>query len=156
MQPSHHPRPPPAWPAPAPAPRLVPRTADILLAGVAHAAVVFGFVGVGFLLSLAISLGIRLYSRRSPFVDYHARQAGNYQCFLLIFNSAYLFFLLLVGGFNALYLHWTLVDQIALVLLALGLVWFVVSILFGVWAAILVWLGKPFAYPVFGRWARRA
>jgi hypothetical protein len=36
-----------------------------------------------------------------------------------------------------------------------GVVWFVFSILLGVWAAIRVFLGKPFAYPVFGRMAAR-
>src|SRR5689334_7751649 len=54
--------PPPAW-----SPEQQPTPAhDRLLAAIAHAAIIFGFLGIGFLVSLGINLGLWLYSRHSP------------------------------------------------------------------------------------------
>src|SRR5687767_299698 len=61
-------------------------TTDRVLATLAHAAIGFGFFGIGFLLSLAISGVIWVISRRSPHVAVHAEQAGAYQVFVLVVN----------------------------------------------------------------------
>src|SRR5690242_14232678 len=54
-------------PPPAQAPREAgPAIHDRVLAAVAHAAIIFGFLGIGLLFSLAISVGLWLYSRSSP------------------------------------------------------------------------------------------
>jgi Domain of unknown function (DUF4870) len=145
-----------APPPPAGPPRrLASRAGDALIAGAAHAAIIFGFFGVGFLLSLAINAGIWLYGKRSPYVAYHAQQAGCYQLFVLAFNVAFLFMVILLFLFNGLYPQWTFVGQIAGLLAVAGVIWFVASILYGLWGAVRVLLGKPFAYPVFGRLARK-
>jgi hypothetical protein len=131
------------------------RAADATLAAVAHAAIVFGFFGIGFVLSVAINIGIWLYSRRSPYVAYHAEQAGCYQCFVLVFNLLYLLVFGLLLGFSGLYPQWTWAGKIADAMFILGAFWFVFSIAYGLWAAARVLAGKPFAYPVFGKWAAR-
>src|SRR5437867_739718 len=63
---------PPPGAAPTPA---GPATQDRVLAALAHGAILFGFLGIGFLLALGINLVIWIASRRSPYVAYHARQA---------------------------------------------------------------------------------
>jgi hypothetical protein len=131
------------------------RAADATLAAVAHAAIVFGFFGVGFVLSVAINVVLWLYSRRSPYVAYHAEQAGCYQCFVLVFNILYIFVFFLFLGFSGFYPQWTWVGKIADVMVILGVFWFVFSIVYGLWAAVRVLAGKPFAYPVFGKLAAR-
>jgi uncharacterized Tic20 family protein len=128
------------------------RAADAGLAALAHFAILFGFFGVGFLLSLAISGAIWLYSRRSPYVAFHAQQAGCYQIFVLVFNIGYwvlLGALVYVGG----QLHWEAGTITAVVTLMIGLfiLWFVLSILYGAWAGLRVLLGHDFRYPYFGR-----
>jgi uncharacterized Tic20 family protein len=147
--------PPPASARRPVAAAVVGRTTDAVLAGLAHGAIIFGFFGVGFLLSLAFNLVLWLYSRRSPYVAYHAQQAGCYQCFVVVFNIVYLLVFLLCWGFYMAYPRWEFVGWITTILFFVGVVWFVFSILFGVWVAIRVFLGKPFAYPVFGRMAAR-
>ncbi len=139
-----------AWLVPPPPPRP-PSAGDRALAALAHGAIVFGFVGIGFLLALGINLGLWLYSRRSDYVGYHARQAGCYQAFVLVFNLGLAFVILLLFGFYLLYPQWTAVGALAGWLLVAGLVWFAGSILFGVAGAVLVLLGRPFAYPWLGR-----
>ncbi len=153
MQPSSYHIPPPEPPGTLRA--AGGRAADATLAAVTHAAILFGLFGVGFLITLAINLGIWFYSRRSPFVSYHARQAGCYQCFVLLVNVVYVFVGLLLFGFVTVYPQWTWIGSLLFVVVVAGVVWFVVSILYGVWAAVCVLLGKPFAYPVFGRWAAK-
>lgn len=157
---------------PAPARRLS-RAAwtagDRLLATLAHAAIGFGFLGVGFLLSLAISLVIWLVGRRSPHVAAHAEQAGAYQLFVLIVNvlviagwaaaSVMLFGRLVLvppaatTGLEQAARPW-LVGLWALAVPLFGL-WYVGTIALGLIGALRVALGRPFWYPVFGRWARR-
>ena len=136
---------------PAAKPQSLPgRAADTTLAAVSHFAIAFGFFGIGFLLSIAISLFIWLYSKRSPYVEFQSSQAGRYQCFVLVFNVLYVAMLgvLLALGF------WNQASWVGLLFLGLvivGLLWFVFSILYGVWGGILVLMGKDFRYPYFGR-----
>jgi len=131
------------------------RATDATLAAVTHAAILFGLFGVGFVITLAINGGIWLYSRRSPFVAYHAQQAGCYQCFVVVVNILYLALGGTLLGVAAVYPQWGFVGPLLFVVAVTGVVWFVLSILYGVWAAVRVLLGRPFAYPVFGRLAAR-
>jgi hypothetical protein len=126
------------------------RVADASLAALSHFAILFGFFGVGFLLSLAISLGIWFYSRRSPYVEYHARQAGCYQAFVFVFNigCAVLFGTLLAGQ---IYWGWTWAGPATTCLLVFFIAWFPISILYGAWGGLMVLLGRDFRYPYFGR-----
>ena len=105
----------------------------------------------GFLIALGITLVIWLYSRRSPYVAYHARQAGYYQLFVVGFNIFLLFWVLLLFGFYLIYPQWLFVGVIAAWLTGVEAFWFVGSILLGVIGAVLVLLGRSFAYPLFGR-----
>ena len=146
--------PPPAVPPSATAGTRVVETAgraaDAGLAAVAHFAILFGFFGIGFLLSLAISGLIWLYSRRSPLVAFHAQQAGCYQIFVLGFNLACAG---LFGAFLAMsiYLRWEWANTAALLLVLFFILWFPISILYGAWAGLMVLLGRDFRYPYFGR-----
>jgi hypothetical protein len=126
------------------------RAAGAGLAALAHFAILFGFVGIGFLLSLAISGIIWLYSRRSPEVAFHAQQAGCYQIFVLVFNLGCA---VLFGVFLAMsiYLHWEWAGTAALLLVVFFVLWFPISILYGAWAGLMVLLGRDFRYPYFGR-----
>ena len=54
----------------------VGRATDAGLAALAHFGIVFGLLGFGFLVSLAIDAAIWLYSRRSPYAAFQARQSG--------------------------------------------------------------------------------
>jgi hypothetical protein len=130
------------------------RVADAGLAAVAHFAIFFGFLGVGFLLSVAISVGIWLYSRRSPFVAYQAEQAGCYQVFVLVFNLGCA---ALLGVFLAgqIYWGWTWAGTAAALLIVFFIAWFPLSILYGLWGGLQVLLGRDFRYPVLGNWAAR-
>ncbi|HMA33592.1 MAG TPA: DUF4870 domain-containing protein [Chloroflexia bacterium] len=147
---------PPSVPRRPPVQALGGRAADAVLAATAHASIVLGLFGVGFLVTLLVSIVIWLYGKRSPYVAYHARQAGCYQCFVLAFNTVYVFVLLLLWFFYLLYPQWDGVGNVLLGLLIPFVFWFIGSILYGVVAAIMVLLGRPFAYPVFGARAARA
>ena len=59
---------------------IADRTAERALSALAHGAIAFGLFGVTFIVTLAITGVIWLYSRRSPEVRFHAAQAGLYQC----------------------------------------------------------------------------
>lgn len=131
------------------------RATEALLAGIAHAAIIFGFLGVGFLLSLAINLVLFLYARRSPYVSYHAQQAGCYQCFVVIFNIILIFLALLTGGFFVAFHQWSGAGWLSAALWIFLAVWFVGSIVYGVVGAVRVFMGRPFSYPVFGPLAAR-
>ena len=130
--------------------QVASRAADAGLAALSHFAILFGFLGVGFLLSIGINLAIWLYSRRSSYVAFHARQAGCYQCFVLVFNLG---LAALLGVFLAaqIYLHWDWAGTAAWLIILLFIVWFPLSILYGVWAGLRVLLGNNFRYPYFGR-----
>lgn len=131
------------------------------LSAVAHGAIAFWLLGVGFLLSIAISGIIWLYARRSPMVRFHSEQAGCYQCSVLLINLALVVLMGAAGGFSIFntaqgrgdwgvgWLFW-----VGLVLFAL---WFVGTIILGIVGAIMVLLGKPFKYPIIGdRFMRRS
>ncbi len=134
--------------------QVVDRSAERLLSAAAHGAIAFGFLGVSLLLSLAISGVIWLYGKRSPTVRFHSEQAGCYQCSVLLINTAWVVALGIGGGFSL--FSWLqgksdlgISSGVAwgLVLFAL---WFACSILYGIYAAIRVLLGKPFKYPIIG------
>jgi uncharacterized Tic20 family protein len=129
------------------------------LSALAHGAIAFGFLGVGFLVSLAISGVIWLYGRRSPQVRFHSEQAGCYQCSVLLINLVWVVLLGAAGGFSIFNVFngrsdWGLGGWVAVGFI-LFLLWFVASILYGLLAAILVLLGKDFKYPVIGDRFRR-
>src|SRR5207244_9681129 len=78
---------------PRPRPGLARHTAHVAsqgsertLAATAHAAIGFGLVGIGFLVSLLVSGVIWLVGRRSPFIREHADRAGRYQLAVLLLN----------------------------------------------------------------------
>lgn len=153
-----------------PAARLAPvwTATDRALAVLAHAAIALGFLGVGFLLSLAINAVLWLVSRHRPHVAVHAEQAGTYQLLVLVVNvavvaawlaaSAALFGRVVIappgdsdgaGGATP----WA----VALWLLAVPAfaLWYVGTIALGLLGALRVARGHPFWYPLVGPWARR-
>src|SRR5688500_19548439 len=75
--------------------QVVDRSAERVLAAVAHGAIAFGVFGIGLLVSLLISGVIWLYSRRSPHVRFHSEQAGCFQCSVLLINFVLLVVVLL-------------------------------------------------------------
>jgi len=140
---------------------VVDKSAERTLSAVAHGAIAFGLFGFTLLLSLAISGIIWLYSRRSPEVRFHAEQAGCYQCIVLLVNAIFITILGVSGGFWI----WNLLrgngpgelgaaTVLGLILFA---VWFFLSIGYGIFAAVMVLLGKRFKYPFIGdRFERKA
>ena len=141
---------------PPPRPQSLPgHAADTSLAAVSHFAIAFGFVGIGFLLSIAINFGIWLYGKRSPYVAFHAQQAGSYQVFVLLFNVLCIVLILvlipspLVWGWNVLFsaLGWLMIIPLA--------IWYVFSIIYGIWGGFRVLAGRDFRYPFFGRSGKR-
>jgi hypothetical protein len=140
---------------------VVDRSTERVLSALAHGAIAFGFFGIGFLISLTISGVIWLYSRRSPQVRFHSEQAGCYQCSVFVINVVAVLALGVAGGFSVfqVFQHrsdWGLGPGVLIGLIAFG-VWFVGTILYGLVAAGMVLLGKPFKYPIIGdRFARDA
>jgi uncharacterized membrane protein len=139
---------------PAKAEVVLDRSAERVLSALAHGVIAFGFFGIGFLVSLAISGVIWLYSRRSPQVRFHAEQAGCYQCSVLLINVVAVLALGLGGGFSIFqaFQHrsdWGVSWGVVVGLIAFG-VWFVGTILYGLFAAVMVLLGRPFKYPIIG------
>lgn len=139
-----------------------------LLAAAAHGAIAFGFVGIGFLLSLAITAVIWLVSKKSPYVREQSDRAGRYQIFVVLANIA-LIGLWIVGfvlliylsnwqgwgaggwqGWNRLDWRWFLVildGLLLLVSLPLLIAWFFGTIAYGVYAALRALRGDDFHYP---------
>lgn len=142
-----------------------------LLAVLAHAGIALGFFGVGFLVSLAISVLIWLFSKRSRYLYFHAEQAGLYQLLVFILNIVGVLMLI---GFGVVLWHiefgpdapppgsftdlltkvGELIEYLALPLL-LYLIWFVGSILYGIFGAIMVAAGREFSYPWIGNAIKR-
>ncbi len=129
------------------------RSAERALSALAHGAIAFGLFGVTFIVTLAITGIIWLYSRRSPEVRFHASQAGLYQCSVLLINLLFIVVLGVGGGFSLMNIvqgngsdlaRWVLWGLIVFV------VWFFASILYGLYAAVMVLLGKRFKYPFIG------
>ena len=137
-----------------PAARAAGRGSERTLAAVAHAAIGFGLLGIGFLLSLAITAVIWLAGRRSPLIEEQADRAGRYQLFVLLTNV--LIVAVGLGAFVALDLRgwWSgggaRAAALLLVLLGTGIVfvlWYVGSIGYGLYAALRVLGGHDFHYP---------
>jgi uncharacterized Tic20 family protein len=140
------------------------RDADRTLAILAHASIGFGFVGIGFLLGLLINAVIWLRSRRSSYLAVQSEQAGAYQLAVLLVNvgliAAWAFVLVYaIFGDSELGAAQLSGRQIAaglwLALIPLFLVWYVGSILYGLYGATRIARGHDFWYPFFGAWARR-
>ncbi|MDQ3930862.1 MAG: DUF4870 domain-containing protein [Chloroflexota bacterium] len=133
---------------------VVDRSADRVLSAVAHGAIVFGLFGVSFLITLAISGVIWLYSRRSSEVRFHSGQAGCYQCSVLLINVLLVTVAAVTGVFSIFSLSRGQSDWGAgwgsLIGLTLFILWFGGSILYGLFAAVMVLLGKEFKYPIIG------
>jgi uncharacterized Tic20 family protein len=144
--------------------RAVMSQIDRRIAAIAHLSIGFGVVvGVGFLLGLAINLVIWLRSKRSPFVELHAEQAGAYQLVVLLTNI-----LLVALGITVVVACLADLEvltrglSVKLVLmgiwvatLPLQIGWFFGTIFLGIYAGIVVAAGGDFSYPIFGPWARR-
>lgn len=139
-----------------------------VLAAVAHGAIAFGFVGIGFLLSLAITAIIWLVSKKSPYVREQSDRAGRYQIFVLLANIILIglwivgFFLLIYlsnwqgwgaggwQGWNRLDWRWLLVVlDLLLLLLSLPLLvaWYFGTIGYGIYATLRALRGDDFHYP---------
>jgi uncharacterized Tic20 family protein len=137
---------------------------DRRVAAVAHLSIGFGIVvGVGFLLGIAINLVIWLRSKRSPFVEFHAEQAGAYQLVVLITNvlivGIWLGVIVMLMGDSEVGAGQLSIRQILMgmwcALAPLHLAWFVGTILYGLYAGLVVAAGGDFTYPIVGPWARR-
>jgi uncharacterized Tic20 family protein len=137
---------------------------DHRVAAVSHLSIAFGvLVGVGFMLGIAINLVIWLRSKRSPFVELHAEQAGAYQLTVLGINVLVIIVWIaglipLLGG-SEIGLGQISLRQIMAglwcALVPLFAIWFFGTILYGVYAGIVIASGGDFSYPFFGPWARR-
>lgn len=134
--------------------KVMDKSAERTLSVAAHAAIGFGFFGIGFLLSLLITGIIWLYSKRSPEVRFHSDQAGCYQCSVLLINVVVVIILAVTGGFSVFagiqgQNDWgsSWVFTLALILFIL---WFFGTIFYGLFAALMVLLGKRFKYPIIG------
>jgi uncharacterized Tic20 family protein len=139
---------------PAPPVQFLDEGTARALAALAHGAIVFGLLGISFLISLGITAVIWLYAKRSPTVRFHSEQAGCYQCSVLLINIALVVLLGVAGGFSifnnvqgksdfgAGWVFW--------LLLLLFAAWWIGTIVLGVVGAFMVLAGKPFKYPFIG------
>ncbi len=139
--------------SPRPAQFLDESTARAL-AALAHGAIAFGLLGVGFLLSLLIAGVIWLYGRRSPTVRYHSEQAGCYQCVVLLINVVLVLIMGSAFGFSVFSglqhkSDWG-AGWVFLILLLLFIGWWIGTIAYGLVGAAMVLMGKPFKYPFIG------
>jgi uncharacterized Tic20 family protein len=137
---------------------------DQRIAAVAHLSIGFGIVvGVGFLLGLAINLVIWLRSRRSTFVELHAEQAGAYQLIVLLTNlliaAIWIGVVVMEMGdpdfwsFNMTPRH--VLTGLWCALIPLQLAWYFGTIVYGLYAGVLVAAGRDFTYPIIGRRIRQ-
>jgi len=137
---------------------------DQRIAAVSHLSIGFGIViGVGFLVGLAINLVIWLRSKRSSVVAFHAEQAGAYQLAVLVTNLAmagiWIAVLISLMGRSqmgeGMLSMWDMLAGVWLALLPLQIAWYVGTILYGLYAGVMVAAGRDFSYPIFGKWARK-
>jgi uncharacterized Tic20 family protein len=137
---------------------------DRRIAAVSHFSIAFGvLVGVGFTLGIAINLVIWLRSKRSPFIERHAEQAGAYQLAVLLSNltilSIWIGVVVMLMGDSEVGAGQLSIRQILMglwcALLPLHVAWFFGTILYGVYAGLVVAAGGDFSYPIFGPWAQR-
>jgi uncharacterized Tic20 family protein len=135
-------------------PEPIDRGTARVLSAVAHGAIAFGLFGVTWLIALAISGVIWLYGRRNPEVRFHSEQAGCYQCSVLVINLLIVTAVGITGGisiFNILQSRDAIITNWATCLgFVLFLLWFLLTIGYGIYAALLVLAGKPFKYPIIG------
>jgi len=138
------------------------------LAAVSHGAIAFGFVGIGFLLSLVITAVIWLASKKSPYVQAQSDRAGRYQIYVIVINVVaivvWLLGLALLGylvGWEGLWngsiqrtsglgLRWIIVvidGLLLLVAIPLFAGWYVGTILYGIYGAYRSLRGHDFHYP---------
>jgi|GEM_PF-2947840 len=134
--------------------QVVDHSADRALSALAHGAIAFGILGISLPISLVISGILWLYSKRSPMVRFHSEQAGCYQCSVLIINIVLFIVLLLGGGFSLFTIFqgksdWGLSWGVLVGILILA-AWYVGSIIYGLVAAVMVLMGKPFKYLIIG------
>lgn len=134
--------------------QVVDPSADRALSALAHGAIAFGIFGISLPISLIISGILWLYSKRSPTVRFHSEQAGCYQCSVLIINIVLFIVLLLGGGFSLFTIFqgksdWGLSWGVLVGILILA-AWYVGSIIYGLVAAVMVLMGKPFKYLIIG------
>ncbi len=153
------------------------RGSERLLAATAHGAIAFGFVGIGFVLSLVITGVIWLVSKKSSYVRDQSDRAGRYQIFVVLANILLIAlwiigFVLLIyltnwqgwgnggwQGWRQLDWRWLLIviDGLTLlVTLPLIVAWFFGTIIYGVYAAIRTLRSDDFHYPPPPwKWRRR-
>ena len=138
---------------------VVDEGADRTLSAVAHGAIAFGVLGIGILVSLVISGFLWIYGKRSPKVRFHAEQAGCFQVIVLTVNALAIVGLGAAGGFAIFQNFLRREDYGTSWLLCIGLVlfavWFVVTILYGLYGAANVLAGREFKYPVIGKWLKK-
>ena len=138
---------------------IVDEGADRTLSAVAHGAIAFGFLGFTLLISLAISGFLWLYGKRSRQVRFHSEQAGCFQVIVLLVNIFAIIALGITGGFAIFQNFQGQSDLGTPWLLFVGLIafglWFFGTILYGIYGAVMVMLGRDFKYPVIGDWAKK-
>jgi uncharacterized Tic20 family protein len=150
-----------------PATRVAGRGGERTLAAAAHAAIGFGLLGIGFLVSLVITGVIWLAGRRSPYVQEHADRAGRYQIFVLLVNVVVVglwaaglglvLYLDLWGQWDAGGPRAVALTLVSLLLLATApaiVAWYFGTIAYGLYAALRVFAGHDFRYPP-PPWRRR-
>ncbi len=153
MQPLMPYQPPPANQTIETAVDVADRSAERALSVLAHAAIAFGFFGVTLPISLAISGIIWLYSKRSPEVRFHASQAGCYQCSVLVISFLFIVLLGVGGGFSIVGLAQGNGPELARWVawgFVIFVIWLFASVLYGLFAAVMVLLGRRFKYPFIG------
>lgn len=142
-------------------PRLTapPGTTERVLAAIAHGAIGFGFLGIGFVLSLVISGGLWLASLRLPYLRVQADRAGRYQLFVLLANIALavtwgagLGLLVYLGGWQgwvgggARAVAWGLLALVLALTLPFLVLWYAGTIAYGLYAAARVLTGVDWQY----------
>lgn len=140
-----------------------------VLAATAHGAIAFGFVGIGFILSLVITAVIWLVSKKSVYVRDQSDRAGRYQLYVLAVNIltvvlwilGFALLLWLTGwrlfGFGGgdpqvaislpITLLVALLTIVLIVAVPLFVVWFYGTIFYGVYGAVRALAGHDFHYP---------
>ncbi|HEX5502258.1 MAG TPA: hypothetical protein VFW96_06520 [Thermomicrobiales bacterium] len=135
------------------------RGGERALAATAHAAIGFGIVGIGFIVTLAITGVIWLAGKKSPYVEVHADRAGRYQLLVLAVNvvavALWVGGVLLfadLGGWHGWasggwrLLAWMLLGLALLLAVPVFFAWYFGTIAYGLYAAARVLGGHDFRY----------
>ena len=139
------------------------------LAAAAHGAIAFGFVGIGFILSLVITAIIWLASWKSTYVREQSDRAGRYQIFVLLVNILVIVLWALGLGLLLWLTGWRFIGlgggdpqvagsppitivillDLALLIVAVPIfvVWYFGTIIYGVYGAARALAGHDFHYP---------